>query len=87
MRWGSRCACRFGDAASVGITAENGAPQTSHLMGKRRHDVEGTEGERCVSSDSAIKQNWLHTNKKMCCFLFLPKVNRETEKFGVVFNI
>lgn len=37
-------------------------PQTSHLMGKRRHDVEGTEGEWCVSSDSAVKQNWLHTH-------------------------
>lgn len=49
-------------------------PQTSHLMGKRRDDVEGTEGEGCVSSDSAIKQNWLHTNEKMWCLFLSPRL-------------
>lgn len=63
-------------------------PQTSHLVGKRRHDVEGTEGERCVSSDSAIKQNWLHTQEKNVMFIFfLPQGNGKIAKFEVVFNI
>lgn len=41
-------------------------PQTSHLVGKRRDDAQGREGERCVPSDSDIKPNWLHTNEKTC---------------------
>lgn len=51
-------------------------PQTSHLTGKRRHDVEGTEGERDVFPVIQSLNRIGCTHEKMGCLFFFQPAER-----------